>query len=161
MQSSTGARVLKIILGSTFIVMGSAFTYFLWLSYQRAETTRRWEPTEALVVTSQVLTEHATPHSPISYRANVRYRYTFEGKAFNSTRIRRVDGPTSSRAKAEGLIEEHPVGQMVTCYVNQAQPDFAILEHESRAGLYSIWFPILFVLGGLGMVRSAIKKQPV
>ena len=30
-----------------------------------------------------------------------------------------------------------------------------MLEHGSRAGLFTIWFPLLFVAGGAGMVRTA------
>jgi hypothetical protein len=42
--------------------------------------------------------------------------------------------------------------------VNPALPAEAVLEHASRAALYSIWFPLLFVVGGLGMLRGALKR---
>jgi len=35
-----------------------------------------------------------------------------------------------------------------------------VLQHGSRAALYSIWFPLLFVLGGFGMLRGALRRAP-
>jgi hypothetical protein len=139
--------------------MGAAGTFWLWKSWQKAEETRSWKPVEAVVVSSQVLTDRPTPHSPLKYTADVHYRYTFEGKAFTGTRIRRVDGPSSHKQKAEAAVAEHRAGKTVTCYVNPAQPDFAILEHDSRAALFSIWFPVLFIVGGAGMVVSALRAK--
>lgn len=160
MTSKRGARVLKAMLGLAFMLMGSMFTFVLWTSWQRSEETRSWTPVEALVVSSQVLTDRPTPHSPLKFTADVHYRYTFSGKTFTSTRIKRVDGPSSHKEKAEAVVKEHGPGSIVTCYVNPEHPDFAILEQGSRAALYSIWFPLLFVVGGVGMLWSAIRRPP-
>jgi hypothetical protein len=148
---------MKGMLGLALVVMGAAFTFVLWRSWQRAEETRSWTPVEAVVISSQVLTERPTPHSPPKFTADVRYRYTHDGRTFTGTRIRRVDGPSSHKAQAEAVVAENRAGRAVTCFVNPSQPDFAILEHSSRAALYSIWFPLLFVAGGAGMVWAALR----
>lgn len=155
---TTGSRLLKACLGFALILMGAVAAGVLWHSYQRAEETRHWTPVEALVISSQVLTERVTPHSPVKFRADVRYRYTFNGRTFTGSRIRRVDGPTSAKENAESLVATHRAGLVETCFVNPSQPDFAILEHSTRAALYSIWFPLLFVAGGAGMVVSALRR---
>ena len=49
------------------------------------------------------------------------------------------------------LIEE------TTCYVNPVEFNSAYLKPDSLAPGYSIWFPALFVVGGLGMVISALR----
>jgi hypothetical protein len=160
MTSTRGATLLKVIMGLTLIVMGSVATLYLWGSWKRAEETRTWKPVEAIVIASQVLTDRPSPHSPLKFTADVHYRYTVDGKTHTSTRIKRVDGPSSHKNKTEEVVARYPLGKPVTCYVNPAQPDFAILEHDSRAALYSIWFPLLFVAGGAGMVVSALRGKP-
>jgi hypothetical protein len=160
MTSTRGATVLKVIMGLTLIVMGSVATLYLWGSWKRAEETRTWKPVEAIIIASQVLTDRPSPHSPLKFTPDVHYRYTFEGETHTSTRIKRVDGPSSHKSKAEEVIARYPPGKPVNCFVNPAHPTFAILEHDTRAALYSIWFPLLFVAGGTGMVVSALRRKP-
>lgn len=155
----TSTRLLKSALGLLLVIPGLAFVILLWNSYQRAEETRHWTPTSCLITFSELLTEHVTPNSPLSYRAGIRYRYTFGGMRHDGSRIVRVDGPTTDRAKAVTLTEKYPSGRETTCFVNPAQPDFAVLEHATRAALYSIWFPGLFVVGGAGMIFSAWRTR--
>jgi hypothetical protein len=159
MASNLGSRLFKAIMGLTLIAMGTGGTIFLWLSWQRAEETRSWKPVEAIVTVSEVLTERATPHSPPGYTPEVRYRYQYNGGSYTSHRIKRVDGPSSHKEAAEAVVAEHRPGKTVTCYVNPAQPDFAVLEQDSRAALYSIWFPLLFIVGGGGMIVSAFRSK--
>jgi hypothetical protein len=47
-----------------------------------------------------------------------------------------------------------------TCRVNPHDPDFAVLKPDSLAPGYSIWFPALFVIGGLGMTVRAFLPTP-
>jgi hypothetical protein len=44
-----------------------------------------------------------------------------------------------------------------TCRVHPRDPDFAVLKPDSLAPGYSIWFPALFVVGGLGMAGKAAR----
>ncbi|MEI6537275.1 MAG: DUF3592 domain-containing protein [Verrucomicrobiaceae bacterium] len=155
----TSTRLLKSAFGLLLVIPGLAFVVLLWNSYLRAEETRHWTPTPCLITFSDLLTEHVTPNSPITYRAGIRYRYTFGGAIHESSHIARVDGPSSDRAKTVALCEKYPPGRETTCFVNPAKPDFAVLEHATRAALYSIWFPCLFVVGGAGMMISAWRKK--
>ena len=159
MISNIGARVLHFLLGTAFILMGAAGTQWLWRSYEHAAETYRWVPTEARILSSQILTERVTPHSPLSYRADVRYAYTVIEKKFTGDHIRRVDGASSHRDKAKALVEAYRPGTAVTCYVDPAAPAVAILQRSSLAALHSLWFPLLFVVGGMGMVWRALYTR--
>jgi hypothetical protein len=44
-------------------------------------------------------------------------------------------------------------------YVNPADVNFAMLKPDSKAAGYSIWFPMLFVIGGLGIALRAISGE--
>ena len=160
-SSPTSARLLKSALGMILVIPGLAFVVLLWNSYERAEETRRWTPTPCLITFSELLTDRATPNSPITYRAGIHYRYTLEGVTYEESHVHRkgADGPATDRSKAAALTEKYPPGREATCFVNPAQRDSAVLEHASRAGLYSIWFPCLFVAGGAGMIFSSWRSK--
>lgn len=146
-------------LGLVLAVAGTAFVGILWTAWQRAEETRHWQPVPAQVLSSQVVLVQESPSSPQKYRIVVRYRYEVAGKPYVSERIRRVNGPKGNRDDAEALREQYTPGQAVTCYVRPDDPAFAILKHDTRAALYTIWFPLLFVVGGLRMAWGAVRAM--
>ncbi|MDB6139383.1 MAG: hypothetical protein JWO94_2455, partial [Verrucomicrobiaceae bacterium] len=146
-------------MGLVLAVLGGVFTGVLWHSWRLAEETRAWAPTPAKILSSQVLPEQPTPHSPVKYRPVVRYQYQFGGTVYHTDRIHRSDGSKSYREDAESLREEYTPGQELTCWVNPANPAYAVLQHDTRAPLYSIWFPLLFVVGGLRMTWGVLRRQ--
>lgn len=146
-------------MGLVLAIAGAIFVGVLWTAWQRAEETRRWTPTPAQVISSQVIPEQENASSPTKYRPVVRYKYTAGGKEFVSDRIRRVNGPKGNPDDAEAIREQFTPGQAVTCYVRPDDPTFAILQHSTRAALYTLWFPLLFVVGGLRMAWGAVKAM--
>ena len=101
----------------------------------------------------------SSPNSPRKYRVVVCYEYAVSGKTFISDHIKRVDGAKGDREEAEALREEFAPGQQITCFVNPKDASFAILRHDTRAALYTIWFPLLFVVGGLRMAWGALRRR--
>ncbi len=138
---------------------GLLFTWVLWSAWQRAEETRRWAPTPCRIISAQLNSDRPTPSSNPAFKAEIQYAYTFAGSSKTGSHIKRVDSASQHEENARQKLEEYPVGLETTCYVNPEQPDQAILIHDSRAPLYSIWFPLLFVVGGLGMAWNAVKKR--
>jgi hypothetical protein len=135
-------------MGLFLALAGLLFTGVLWRSYQRAMETRTWIETPCRIVSSVVLSEHPTPHSPMAYRLGLQYEYTFKGTRYIGTKVKRVEGESAHRERAEALADDYRSGRTTVCFVNPAKPEEAILQHGTKAALYSIWFPLLFVLGG-------------
>jgi hypothetical protein len=75
-----------------------------------------------------------------------------------ATRVRDVERRSRVRAKAEKLQGRFDSGREVTCYVNPGNPADAILLKPTKAPGYTVWFPGLFVVGGLGMCVVAIRR---
>lgn len=148
----------KCALGLFLMIMGGAGAAGLWTAYERAAETRKWTPTDCVIVASQLLTERESPHSPVTYRADVRYRYHFGGAAHSGNRVRRTDGARTDRRAVLKTVAAFPTGTTSTCFVDPLHPEMAILEHATLAPLYSLWFPLLFVVGGAGMVTSALRR---
>lgn len=147
-------------MGVLLMLVGSFFAWRMWLSYEKAQITRSWTQVPCRVVSSRVVSERPTPNSSPAHRVEVRYEYEINGVKHTSTRIRQVEAaPTQHLDKALEKQLNYPPGSSQTCLVNPAAPDEAVLEHASHAALYSIWFPLLFVVGGLGMLRGALKRS--
>ena len=156
LHTTAGARVIKGGIGLLLMLAGSVFVAWLWHGYKFAEETRHWPSMPCIVVSSQVLSERRSINSPMSYRAGIRYRFTYEGKTWTGSQVRRVEGWSSDEGKAREIVANYPAGRSTQCFVNPAKPEAAILEHSTLAARYAIWFPLLFMVGGTGMLVSAL-----
>lgn len=159
-KGSAQGRWWLVGMGLFLACAGLLFTWVLWRAHTRAEETRSWVETPCRIVGSVVSSERPSPNSNMSYQAEVRYLYEFAGQSRTGTRVKRVDGATTHEDRARSVVEAYPVGSAMVCFVNPAVPDEAVLKRGSRGALYSIWFPLLFVVGGLGMALNAVQGPP-
>ncbi len=156
---SNAGRWWLAAMGLFLALAGLVFTGVLWRAFSLAEVTRSWEATPCLIVASSMQSQRPSPNSNIAHRALIRYTYEYQGQRHTSTRIKRVDAATSHEHLARATVAAYPVGQQAVCYVNPQNPAEALLKPGSRGALYSIWFPLLFVVGGLGITWNAIRSR--
>ncbi len=164
-HKSTGSLLGGLLLGAVVAGMGAFFCHALINhGYKRAMVTRAWTETPCEITKSEVMEERPTPNSPMEYEAIIHYAYTFEGERFENDSIKLTDGPTRHKDKAEKTIAEWPVGSSSVCWVNPEAPENAVLKHNTKAVGYTVWFPGLFVIGGLGImiasIRANLRKEP-
>ena len=153
-RTTAGQRWL-IAMGLALALAGTVFTGVLWVAWQRAAETRSWAAVPCTVLSSQVVPLRKSISSNVVFDPQVRYTYEVAGQRYESQRIKRVDGPSSDPDKAQSVRQRYYPGQRTQCYMRPGSPDFAILEHGSRAALYTLWFPLLFVVGGAVMAWRA------
>lgn len=154
---SAAGRLWLLLLGGSLAFAGTVFTWVLWTAWQRAEETRRWAPVSCRITVSKVIMERPTPNSNPAYRADIRYDYVFNGGRYTGTRLKRVDSPSQHQDVVIQRLQPWPPASESTCFVNPASPGMAVLKHDTRAALYSIWFPLLFVAGGMRMAWGALR----
>jgi hypothetical protein len=161
----TAAKVNKKIAGSLYLIVigfalaavGCVFTWLLGSSYLRAQEMDQWVATECLILESEVRQQQLGPAVPIEYRFGILYGYEFEGERFSAeTYDIRGNATVKERSKVADLVARFPAGSSRTCWVNPQKPDQAVLKKDSKAAGYSIWFPLLFVVGGIGMIVKAV-----
>ncbi len=145
-------------MGLFLAAAGLLFTWVLWRAYSRAEETRSWIETPCVILSSRVVSERPSPNSNLSHQVELRYQYEYGGETRAGSRVKRVDGATAHEERARAVVAEYPPGTRTVCYVNPEQPTEVILKRGSRGALYSIWFPLLFVAGGAGMVWNALRR---
>lgn len=157
-QSTAAARWFLAALGVVLILLGGTFVALLGRSYLRAKQERAWPEVPCVILSSEVGEWRHDEFSPVEYRQEIVFGYEFAGERRTGDRLALRKNPWSSnRTEMEERAAELPAGANTTCRVNPADPDFAVLKPDSLAPGYTIWFPGLFVAGGLGMVISAIR----
>lgn len=160
-QSSPRAgRIFLVVLGLLLAAIGGLFVWVMAASALRAKETRSWPQVPCVILVSEVQERLHDAQSPVEYRHHVVFGYEWEGDRFVGEQASLRGNPWSS--KRDVVIERASrlnAGDETLCFVNPSDPAFAILEPDSMAPLYSIWFPGLFVLGGVVMaVRAGFGK---
>lgn len=160
MNKQQAGRLWLAAMGVVLIVAGSFFAWRLWLSYQKTSVSRSWPAIPCQIESSRIVSQRPTPASALAYRVEIRYRYQIKGVSHVSTRIRHVEAaPTAHRDVALAVQQQFPPGSERVCYVNPADQAESVLIPGTRAALYSIWFPLLFVAGGLGMLFGLARQK--
>ena len=159
-QRTIGARLYLTLIGILLACAGGVFTGLMWRSFQRARAVEEWPKVPCAILESRVIEEHRVgPDEPPDYRFGVTYSYEWEDRSYDSKRLSLRGSPWSkSSAEAERLVREYPAGTVAECRVNPEIPLEAVLEGDTRAPGYAIWFPLIFVFGGFGVVFGAWRR---
>lgn len=157
------------LIGLSLALIGGLFVWLMARSYLRAKEMRNWPQVPCVILTSELAERRHDRNSPIEFRHELSFGYEWQGQPRTGDHLSLRGNPWSSKRKLmEERFKELPAGKTTTCWVNPADPDFAVLKLDSLAPGYSIWFPALFVVGGLGIVfrvvlsaRGNSPKNPV
>lgn len=147
-----------VVLGTVIAAMGVFFVYALLEGVRRAKETRAWAETACVITKSEVVAGRPTPSSPMAFTAVVEYSYGFGGEDYVGSKVKRVDGSTSHPERAQSVVDAFPLGAETVCWVAPGEPSRAVLRHGTMAPLYSLWFPALFVVAGVGIAVTSVRR---
>lgn len=163
-SGNTAGRWFLAVLGLALVLIGGIFVWLMGRSFLRAWEMRSWPEVSCVILSSEVAEWRHDENSPPEFRHDLSFGYEWQGVARSGDHLTLRGSPWSSnRPMVEARTAEWPTGKPSTCRVDPANPDFAVLKPESLAPGYSIWFPALFVAGGLGIAIRALagkKNQP-
>jgi len=154
-------RGLLVFLGIFVAIPGIVFTLLMARSANRAFKMDQWIATPCQIRICQIQTRTLNQTAP-EYSLNLQYSFTYNQESHLSSQFElRGKKWTKDPEKISKLTQKFPSGHEATCYINPNNVNQSVLKKDSKAPLYSIWFPILFVVGGLGMAISPfIKTKP-
>ena len=156
-KQGIGGVLYLAFIGLFLALVGGAFVLILGRGYLRAKETEAWTEVPAVVLVSQVGQRSLGPTIPDEFTHELIYEYEIEGELFQGERLKRRKNPFfKKREKILPEVERWKVGQRVVAFVNPEDPEEALLEHETKAPGYSIWFPALFLVGGLGVFLRSL-----
>lgn len=152
-----GGRWFLALLGLSIALLGALFVWLMARSFLRARDMRSWPEVPCVILSSEIEQRIHDPQSPPEYRLDLSFGYEWQGVARTGDHLTLRGNPWSSKREvAENRASEFPNGKATTCRLDPANPDFAVLKPDSMAPGYSIWFPALFVIGGLGISARAL-----
>ena len=159
--NNRSGRWFLAFLGLSIAIIGAIFVWLLARSFLRAREMRNWPQVECVILVSEMQERIHDPQSPREYRHSLNFGYEWQGEALTGDHLTLRGSPWSSKREIiEKRVAEHPVGMTTRCRVDPQAPNFAVLKPDSLAPGYSIWFPGLFVIGGLGIaIRSIIPQK--
>ena len=157
--SRLAARLWTVALGLMLASAGAGTCWYLWATYQKAKLTDSWEKVPCEIFASAIDRSGKSQHGMTKYELKVSYRYEYGGESRVSNRVRRLSITSLSEKEIEVKAEPYPVGMETTCLVNPADPSQAVLKADSKAGLYTMWFPGIFVVGGVGIVIAGVMGR--
>lgn len=154
-----GATIFLILFGLITAGIGALFTALMWDSYQRASAMHQWPQVEAVILSSEIEERQLSEFIPKEYRVKLLYGYTWQSEPITGNKISFRGNPwAKERAKIEKSLTNFPVGKNLSVFVNPSDPSTAVIKPDTKAAGYSIWFPLLFVVGGLGITVRAFRK---
>lgn len=159
--NNAAGRWYLAILGLVLAVIGGVFVWLMARSFLRAREMRSWPQVACVILSSEVDERQHDEDSAPEYRQKISFGYEWQGKFRTQNHLTLRESPwSSSRDLIEARTAELPAGKTTKCRVNPADPDFALLVTDSMAPGYAIWFPALFVVGGLVISFRAMTYRP-
>lgn len=156
---SVAGRIYLAAIGLSLALMGGIFFWLMWRSFDRARAMHDWPEVPCVILSSEVEERRIDPNSAAEFRLNVLYGYDWKGEAKTGDHLTWRGNPWTSKSDVIAeRSETYPEGLQTTCRVDPSNPDFSVLKPDSKAPGYSIWFPALFVVGGLGITARALLK---
>jgi len=156
-KTSAAGRLYLAAIGLSLALMGGVFFWLMWRSFDRARHMQSWPEVRCVIIESKIDERRIDPNSPPEYRVNVTYGYQFNGEAHTGDHMTWRGNPWTSKLNVvEERSQAFQVGTSTTCRVDPQNPAFSVLKPDTKAPGYSIWFPALFVVGGLGIALRAV-----
>lgn len=145
-----------------FLGVGSIFLYMLAIQPMlRINAARSWIATPCKILSSD-LGVHRGDDSD-TYSIDISYEYERDGEQYVSEQYAFQTMKSNSRKWRDRVVKSLPPGKETTCFVNPADPFDAVLERGWTPDWPWIFFPIPFVLigvgGFIGMAWHAVSSR--
>ncbi|MFU8894059.1 MAG: DUF3592 domain-containing protein [Luteolibacter sp.] len=122
----------------------------MWWGWFRAKS---WDEVPARVLWSRVETNRGSDST--TYMPRIFYQYEWDGREFRSDRYRFSSMSSSGYDGKKAVVDAHPAGAQVTCFVNPNAPWQAVLDRRLGGFAWFSLFPLPFMAVGVFGLRWA------
>lgn len=150
--TQTLSRWGMILLFSVFLLVGLVAGWFLLVQpVRRVWEAREWPAVRCTVVSSRVRSHDGRDST--TYSVHIVYRYTVNGRAYQSDRYDFMVGSSSGYEGKQAIVNRYPPGKEAICYVNPRDPSDAVLERRATPLMLLALFPFAFLgVGAAGLM---------
>ena len=153
-DSKSGGCVL-IGFFSIFFFAGLAIGYYLilgaFMDYMNSDS---WVETPCEVISSRVVESHDDDGT--TYRPEIVYKYTYQGKNYESKRYDFFEVSSSGRSSKQKVVRDHPPGKKTVCYVDPTDPQKAVINRDFSWSILIVLLPLIFMAVGGGGIYWGI-----
>lgn len=154
----TRAEEKRMSIGSglfTLIAGVGLLGYAGWNAYLESSAAS-WPTTSARIVTSRVEEDSDT------WRADIVFEYSVDGKTHRSTELWFGSAPAGYRESMQELVAKYPKGTTIAVYYNPQDPSQAVADPRRNATLtkWTIGFAFAAVLLGGYFLSSGLTLKP-
>ncbi|MEO0414562.1 MAG: DUF3592 domain-containing protein, partial [Verrucomicrobiota bacterium] len=119
-----------------------------------------WVETPCRIIKSEIDDSHESQHYATLYEPVVHYTYNIDGKEYTGTKVKTLAPRSVNVKKALKITDQYPEAASALCYVDPKNPSEAVLKKpRSKAPLFTVWFPGVFVFAGVGLIFNAIRYR--
>lgn len=142
-----------------FLLVGLAATGYGAYDYvQQSDAVENAVEVDAEIVETGVESSSTNRRSGVDYKPDVQFSYRYEGTSYTGTNIYPASTTPSydTESAARSALDGYEPGEMVTAYVDPADPADAFLKNQtSNAPLLIVAMGLFFsVAGGVSSVRK-------
>jgi hypothetical protein len=147
----------SILISIVFIVAG-------WLVYkhvtspltEEAKASDTWPSVTGVVISSEISESYSD--NTKMYSPDVFYEYSVNNEPYTGSRIKSLDGTTSSYSSVKKTLQKYQEGKNVSVYYNPEAPGISMLEPGAGFFTYLIKYaPLLFCLVGILILLKFLK----
>lgn len=151
-------KAKKIASGLLFVVIGGAFAFFGYRSYQLGTQSKAWPVTDGSVIQSEVVKRTRTTgtgtkrHKVVEHIPEVAYAYKVDGQSYRSSRI---TFGAANKLDAGKTLARYPKGKHIQVFYNPRKPDQAVLEPGADSTVSLVFIGLGVGLAFMGVFSSA------
>ncbi len=147
------------MVGLLLVGVGWIFVTYLWNAYLRAARMDGWVEAPCRIESISIDDTQFNQRGLPKYVLRIAYRYQWRGHDYVGERYKRLPTEAGDPRKLKRRLDQYPVGTETVCHLDPDAPELVVLKKDSKAALYTLWFPCVFIVGGAGMVWSALFRK--
>jgi hypothetical protein len=155
---NSGCGCMSRLAGTALITGGVALFYFFsFIPLSNWNDAQSWPDTPCKVLRSEV-GRHASADG-YTFSVDILYEYEMGGGTHTGYRYNFFDGSSSGLNEKQAVVDQYPVGEMRSCYVNPDAPEESVLNRDF-SGVYLIGcFGAVLALVGLVLLLVRWDKK--
>lgn len=150
-------RGVAIVLFAVFAIVGAGMLYpFGIRPVLKAFDAEKWQEIPCKIITAEVGSHSGDDGT--TYSIDITYEYRFEGKTYRSDKYYFTSGSSSGYKSKARIVNEYKNAANPVCFVNPENPSEAVLVRGLHAELLFGFFPLIFLVVGVGGLVFFIKN---
>ena len=154
-DSQGSGRVFIVCFFGVFFALGAFFLTMMLREAWDSIQSSNWTQLSCKVISSNLRRNESDDGT--SYSVDVLYEYEFGGRTIRSNKYKGLALSSGGYTSNKAIVDSYIPGDYTPCYVNPADPTYAVLRPGADWNLLFLLVPGMFVAVGLGGMYFGLK----